>query len=174
MGKIEMSQRKKTMAAKPDSTDFDMEARWRGDLVAQERRDIKEWAKKAAAWGRCELKVGKQRSRLVVVFDRQRLEERSRAHIGYIESMLLAQREGPQDEAAEALAGMRQAPINSAEGLLVKDYGAVLARDWAAQASASLQALIPARCGLRVQLGKELRFEERGAAEPVQGASVAA
>jgi hypothetical protein len=153
MGKIEMSHES---MSRQESAGFDMEARWRGELAQQERKDIKAWAKKAATWGKCELKIGKERSRLVMIFDRKKLEQRSREHIGYIETMLRAQQEQLQDEAAQALEGMRTAPIESATGLLVKDYGSVLARDWATQTSASLQALIPARCGLKVQLGASL------------------
>ena len=129
---------------------FDMEARWHGELGERERREIKEWAKKAAAWGRCELRLGRARSRVSMTLDKVKLEERSREHIGYVETMLREQEGG---EAAQALSDMRQGKIGDASGLLVKDYGSVLARDWAAQTSASLQAFIPPRCGLKIQLG---------------------
>lgn len=170
MGKLEMSEREKM----GEPIDFDMEARWSGELEQRERREMKEWARKAAAWGSCELRLGKRRSRLVVVFDRPALERLAREHIGHVESLLLAQRETGQDEAALALAGMRQAPIDSAGGLLVKDYGAVLARGWAAQTSGSLQALIPARCGLRVRLGKGLRAGSQDAGGGARAAPAAA
>lgn len=155
MGKGEVSS-----AAKADG--FDLEARWRGELSAQERAQIKAWAKKAQSIGRCEMKIGKQRSRIAVTFDRKKIEESSRAQIGQVEAMMASQGVDDGGEGAMALAGLRTAEVGSARGLLVRDYGEVLAKDWAIQSSASLQALLPSRCGLRVGLGRALGAEGSG------------
>jgi hypothetical protein len=68
--------------------------------------------------------------------------------------------EGSPKGAAEALAGLRSAPLASPQGLLVKDYAEVLARDWAAQTTASLHAILPVRCQLKVALGQGLTQSE--------------
>lgn len=130
----------------------DVEARWRGELSESERGDVRAWVKKLSVWARCDLRIGKERSRLTMAFDRSKLEESSRERIGVVERMLSAQEEPETREGAVELAALRQAPIESAEGLLVKDYVELLARDWAAQTSASFQAMVPSRCALRVTL----------------------
>jgi hypothetical protein len=145
--------------------DFEIEARWRGELGAQERLELKAWAKKASMWGVCELKIGKERSRLVVTFDKSKIEQHSRQQIGLVEGLLRAEEsvDGASTGAAEALAGLRRAPLASPQGLLVKDYAEVLARDWAAQTTASLHAFLPARCQLKVAMGQGLALIEPAA-----------
>lgn len=135
---------------------YDIEARWRGALGIQEKSDIKAWAQKAKTWGKCELKLGKERSRLVILFDRQKIEKASREQIGRIEEMLRSGGSPSDVDSALALAELGQANAQSAQGLLVNDYGRVLAKEWAVQSGASLQALLPAHCGLKVSFGKSL------------------
>ena len=135
---------------------YDIEARWRGALGAQERSDIKAWAQKAKSWGKCELKLGKERSRLVVLFDRQKIEKASREHIARVEGMLKNNGSQTDIDSALALAELGKAKSASTQGILVKDYGRVLAKEWAVQSGASLQALLPAHCGLKVSFGKSL------------------
>lgn len=143
-------------ANRHERENYDIEARWRGVLGVQEKSDIKAWAQKAKTWGKCELKLGKERSRLVVSFDRLKIENASREQIARIEEMLRSSGSPSDADSALALAELGQANARSAQGLLVNDYGRVLAKEWAVQSGASLQALLPAHCGLKVSFGKSL------------------
>ena len=131
---------------------YDLEGRWHGALNEAERRAVKAWVKKLSVWARCELRIGKERSRLSMAFYRNKLEENSRERIGLVERLLSAQEDATTREGALELAALRQAPIESAGGLLVKDYVELLARDWAARTSASLHGVVPVRCTLIVNL----------------------
>ena len=152
MGKFEVNALSATA-----KSEFDLEARWRGELGAQERQELKAWHKKACEFGLCELKIGKQRSRLAIRFDRLKIESKARQDMGKVEVLLRGQTHGSESidsEAANAIAVWKSADANSSQGLLLKDYGEVLARDWALQSSAALQSIMPGRCGLKVSLGK--------------------
>lgn len=150
MEKLEMTagMRKKVMK------EFDIEARWHGEMTDVERCDIKMWTKKLRDFAVIDMRLGKERSRITMVFDRKKVESSSREQIGVVEAML--RENGEQQEGVNELAAMRQAPIDSASGLLVKDYVEVLARDWAVRASSSLHGLVPGHCALKVSLGPAL------------------
>ena len=136
---------------------FDMEARWRGTLEPQERQDVKNWEKKTGAFAFCNFKIGKERSRLTIKFDREKIEEKARQEMSVVEALLRGQsQQGEIDsEAANIIAHLKLANTNSSEGLLLKDYIEVIANDWALKSSTTLQALIPTRCGLKVILSKK-------------------
>jgi hypothetical protein len=147
MGTIEMKSKEISML-----NDCEIEARWRGELNPAERNTIKAWAKKASIWGTCELRIGKDRSRMVITFDKSKIEQHSRAQMGWVEGLLRVEElaASAPEGSAEALALLRNASLGSTQGLLVKDYADVIARDWLHQTKSSLQALFPARCQLRV------------------------
>ena len=131
---------------------FNIEARWCGRITAEQKKNLKKWISRWSSKAKIDLKLGKERNRIAVNFDKHELEKQARTQILKISSMM--QTEPELMDAAQVVENFANAQFNQVEMELVNSYLIVLNREWSQAATNELIVLFPPHCQLTIKPGK--------------------
>lgn len=134
-------------------TSWDIEARWRGDLTAAERKVLRGMMERWDALGETQLKLGKERSRLQFSVSPAKALEEARRRMMSIAEMV--EKEAEDSEGASALREMASAPEAQARALTLREVEKTVRKEWSASCALSLNALLGPEARLQVRMGRE-------------------
>ena len=139
----------------------DVVARWKGPLGKESKKALKAWIAKLGSQASVAAKIGKDRSRVSVDFDRGELSKQARSQIERICALMEAGagEGGEEREWALALRELAAREVCGSAGSisLKKDCEGVALREKAAECVRCLNALLAEGQGLQIELGEAVQ-----------------
>lgn len=132
--------------------EWDMEARWKGPIGERERDLIRQWSAALGGVSKTEMKLGKERSRLRLIFEKEAILEEAKRQIGEVKSLMEKDAEIAESGAVEAIEELRAANPDGTRGELLRTYEAILRKELADQAANALRKILPASLSLSIQV----------------------
>lgn len=132
----------------------DLTATWKCVLAEDERKAIKGWVERLKSAAECDLKLGKERSRLSLRFEEGLLKSKAAEEMRQIAMLMEKIEELKSSGAIEAVQELSEAGP-AAQRMWESTYQRVLAQSWAKQKAKELEGLLPerARTTLRLEWG---------------------
>ncbi len=135
--------------------EWDLEARWKGPLGERERELLKQWSAALSAVSRSDLKIGKERSRLRLVFEREAILAEAKRQIGEVKVLMEKDEELVRSGAAEAVEELRAANPEGARGELLRTYESLLRKELSDQAAGALRKILPNASALSIEIAEQ-------------------